>query len=170
MEMSFKCTQVIISQWIYGNVIQVHTGYYFTEYMEMSFKCTQVIISLWIYGNVILTLCYWPIYIWEREREEEVGSGDPTSLPWPIWKLSCDWSVDTKTNHRLVSWFPGSAKASPGNQETRWRDQLVPQTINHGFPYSSAHRLLFHYEYMEMSFKCTQVIISLWIFSKTSSC
>ena len=38
-------------------------------------------------------------------------------------------------SHRLVSWFPGSAKASPGNQETRRRDQLVPQTINHGFPY-----------------------------------
>ena len=36
--------------------------------------------------------------IWEREGEEEVGSGDPTSLSWPIWKLSCDWSVDTKTN------------------------------------------------------------------------
>ena len=34
--------------------------------------------------NLILTLCYWPIYIWEREGEEEVGSGDPTSLPWPI--------------------------------------------------------------------------------------
>ena len=31
-------------------------------------------------GTTILTLCYWPIYI------------------WPIWKLSCDWSVDTKTN------------------------------------------------------------------------
>ena len=26
----------------------------------------------------------WPIYIWEREGEEEVGSGDPTSLPQPI--------------------------------------------------------------------------------------
>ena len=39
-------------------------------------------------------------------------------------------------SHRLVSWFPGSAKASPGNQETRRRDQLVPQTINHGFPYT----------------------------------
>ena len=37
-------------------------------------------------------------------------------------------------SHRLVSWFPGSAKASPGNQETRRRDQLVPQTIDHGFP------------------------------------
>ena len=35
-------------------------------------------------GTMLLTLCYWPIYIWEREREEEVGSGDPTSLPWPI--------------------------------------------------------------------------------------
>ena len=22
----------------------------------------------------------------------------PTSLPWPIWNLSCDWSVDSKTN------------------------------------------------------------------------
>ena len=49
-------------------------------------------------GIEILTLCYWPIYIREREWEEEVASGDPTSLPWPIWKLSCDWSVDTKTN------------------------------------------------------------------------
>ena len=39
----------------------------------------------------------------------------------------------------LVSWFPGSAKASPGNQETRRRDQLVPQTINHGFPYTQTH-------------------------------
>ena len=47
---------------------------------------------------MFLTLCYWPIYIWEREGEEEVGSGDPTSLPWNILKLSCDWSVDTKTN------------------------------------------------------------------------
>ena len=37
-------------------------------------------------------------------------------------------------SHRLVSWFPGSAKASPGNQETRRRDQLVPQTTDHGFP------------------------------------
>ena len=37
-------------------------------------------------------------------------------------------------SHRLVSWFAGSAKASPGNQETRRRDQLVPQTIDHGFP------------------------------------
>ena len=46
--------------------------------------------------NTFLTLCYWPIYIWEREGEEEVGSGDPNSLPWPIWKLSCDWYVDTK--------------------------------------------------------------------------
>ena len=88
-----------------------------------------------------------------------MGSGDPTTLPWPIWKLSCDWSVDTKTNmadatrvtkylktnnsqvrkvihgwlsawpagsHRLVSWFPGSAKASPGNQETRRRDPAGP--------------------------------------------
>ena len=24
------------------------------------------------------------LHIWEREGEEEVGSGDPTSLPWPI--------------------------------------------------------------------------------------
>ena len=35
-------------------------------------------------GHFILTLCYWPIYIWECEGEEEVGSGDPTALPWPI--------------------------------------------------------------------------------------
>ena len=35
-------------------------------------------------GRGFLTLCCWPIYIWEREGEEEVGSGDPTSLPWPI--------------------------------------------------------------------------------------
>ena len=37
-------------------------------------------------------------------------------------------------SHWLVSWFPGSAKDSPGKQETRRRDQLVPQTIDHGFP------------------------------------
>ena len=49
-------------------------------------------------GICFLTLYYWPIYIRERELEEEVGSDDLTSLPWPIWKLSCDWPVDTKTN------------------------------------------------------------------------
>ena len=31
-----------------------------------------------------LTLGYWPLYIREREGEEEVGSGDPTSLPCPF--------------------------------------------------------------------------------------
>ena len=130
---------------------------------------------------IILTLCYWPIYIWEREGEEEVGSGDPTSfmahLKAELWlvrwyqnkhggpnesnkafenkcyllyeinifrinnsrvrKVIHGWlSAWPAGSHRLVSWFPGSAKASPGNQETRRRDQLVPQTIDHGFPYS----------------------------------
>ena len=36
---------------------------------------------------------------------------------------------------------PGfQAKASPGNHETRRRDQLVPQTIDHGFPYSHCEK------------------------------
>ena len=29
---------------------------------------------------VLLTLCYSPIYLREREGEEEAGSGDPTSF------------------------------------------------------------------------------------------
>ena len=42
-------------------------------------------------------LCHWSIYIWEHTLKEELWSGDPTSLPWPIWKLTCDWPIETKT-------------------------------------------------------------------------
>ena len=62
----------------------------------MNFFGRQNIQSSMTFGGIIgrevsaLTLCYWSIYIQERDLEEEAGSGDPTSLPWPIWKLSCD--------------------------------------------------------------------------------
>ena len=130
--------------------------------------------------STLLTLCYWPIYIREREGEEEVGSDDPTYIAmahlkvelwlvrwyqnkhgghnesnkafenkcYLLYEINIFWINNSQVrkvihgwlsawpagSHRLVSWFLGSAKGSPGNQETRRQDQLVPQTINHGFP------------------------------------
>ena len=67
-------------------------------------------------------------------------------------------------SHRLVSWFPGSAKASPGNQETRRRDQLVPQTIDHGLPFSPVNYLFEIYLFHTINSICFQMLCySRWV-------
>ena len=100
----------------------------------------------------------------------------------PIWKLSCDWSVDTKTKHDglnesnkvfgnkyfskcyeinkfwinnsqvIHGWlFAGPADptgSSPGNQKTRWWDQLVPQTIQRWIPLVPWRHLLLYVVYI----------------------
>ena len=123
------------------------------------------VIGQFIYGNVkerrrwdqaIRLRCHGPFESWAVIRWYENKHGGPNETN-KAFENKCYWLYEINIfrinnsrvrkvihgwlsawpagSHRLFSWFPGSAKASPGNQETRRRDELVPQTINHGFPY-----------------------------------
>ena len=52
-----------------------------------------------------------------------MGSGDPTSLPWPIRKLNCDLSVETKTKMAdttiVTKHFKTNAFLSPAAPKAR---------------------------------------------------